>query len=102
MMEVFESAATMNTEHSVNRAIVGDWLREMDTEMDKLNCPWMVAPRLKVILTRVACKVHGKDKSPGENSCENYLPKLISFPCVCHSPSPNIWGLKKRSTCSRD
>ena len=76
MMEVFESAA-MNTEHSVNRAIVGDWLREMDTEMDKLNCPWMVAPRLKVILTRVACKVHGKDKSPGKHkySCK----KLLTF-----------------------
>ena len=96
MMEVFESAATMNTEHSVNRAIVGDWLREMDTEMDKLNCPWMVAPRLKVILTRVACKVHGKDKSPGKHksSCKNFLPTSYQVSHVTPH-SPNIWGLKK-------
>lgn len=75
-MDVFD---TMNTEQSVSRAIVGDWLSEMDAEMDKLICPWMVTPRLKVILTRVACKVHGKEKSPGKPI---FLPFTTTMPAL--------------------
>ena len=38
----------------------------MDNEMEKLTSPWMVPSRLKVILSRVAMKVHGKDKCVGK------------------------------------
>ena len=62
-MELYD---VINTEQNVSRAMVDQWLHEMDMEMEKLNSPWMISPRLKIILARTACKVHGKEKSVGK------------------------------------
>ena len=46
-----------NTEHEVNIGIAEDWLKELEVEFERLTrflCP----SRLKVILGRLACKVH--------------------------------------------
>ena len=77
-MDVYGDMDSLNnTEQKVSRAIVDQWLQEMDSEMEKLSCPWMASPRLKIILTRTACKVHGKDKSVGKCNTYENLQALI-------------------------
>ena len=53
-----------NTEQDVNHVIILDWIKELETEVVKTS-PWLCTTRLKVVLGRLACKVHNKDRCAG-------------------------------------